>query len=345
MMKIFTNIICLFLLVWLCGCASTPRPTPVYHPSDNGYTSAYPVRNISKKLSHIQQSVQRILSTAIYEVYYMRGNHVALADILNKDISTLAAFKKSVTKSNAGTAISILQNDEYTLFITAYHVIASADTILAYEKNTPGISDPGLKSISIRRSNKTYLISGSSLFELKPIAIDPRNDLALLIVKNDIYNFHSPSLSIQTGAGKDLKLGSVIYILGYPLGNPMVTNGIVSAPNFNDQGSFLTDALFNHGISGGLIIASNDLYQTFEWVGMSSTASVNRKSLLVPNPKTQFTYNDFDIYSDSINIDQMNFINYGVSRATPIEAILEFIYAHEEKLNNFGMSASDLVGQ
>lgn len=344
-MKLFNRVIYLFLIVLWYGCASSPHPTPVLHPTDASYTSAYPTREISKQLIRIQKSVQRIISTVKYDVY--RFSRKITRQMLQDSahIALLASQTSTSKQSNAGTAVAILQNDRYTLFLTAYHIAASPDTVIFY-KDRPGISENTyIGKAKIKKESNIYLIHAGLIFKTRLIAADRFNDLALLVAENEIFSFTVPPLSISTGTASNLQLGSLIYILGYPLGNPMVTMGMVSSPNYDQQGSFLTDALFNHGISGGLIIASNNRYQTFEWVGMASTTSVKRIQFLAPKPHPKFPYQPFELYNDSIYVDQMSSINYGVSNAVSIKTILEFIYDNEETLNSYGLSAANLRGQ
>lgn len=334
-----------FAAVLAClSCSSTSNVTPVFQPGDDSYASAYPTQNISDKITTIQQSVQRIISTVQYRVYTLDGNRITYDELLNSGIESVGKKGDETSQSNAGTAISILRNNEYTIFITAYHVIASPDTLYSFKKGTTNRNDALLQSVSIKSDEDLYLIDRALLFTLDVIAVNPEKDLALLVADNK-YKFLAPPLAIQTGTAKNLGWGSVIYVLGYPLGNPMITSGLVSSPDYDGNGTFLTDALFNHGISGGIIIASNDLYQSFEWVGMSSTASVQKHSFLVPNPVENIFYNDFDIYTDTAFVDKMNFINYGVAKAISIESILQFVFNNEEKLNKYGFTSTDLLGQ
>lgn len=344
-MKIVKRVICISMAAIIYGCASSPHPVPVYDYSGNSYTSAYPVTDISDKLANVQQSVQRIITTVQYQVFSFGDESVSYNDFLQKALKPFDKTSTATSQSNAGTAVSILKNNNYTVFITAYHVIESPDTVYSFRPGPNEEEQAVLNSVSIKTDNDIFLFDGGSLIALKLLAIDPNDDLALLVADNDAYDFSAPPLSIQTGTASNLNWGSLIYVFGFPLGNPMLTRGIVSSPDYDRQGGFLTDALFNHGISGGLIIASNDGYNTFEWVGMSSTASVRKRFFLVPNPTRNIFYHDYEAYVDTAYINKMNFINYGVSRAIPIEAILKFIYANEEKLNDLGFSAAELPGQ
>lgn len=144
-------------------------------------------------------------------------------------------------------------------------------------------------------------------------------------------------LQIPAGNAKRLRLGSFVYVLGYPLGAPMVTRAIVSAPNYNSLGGFLTDAVFNHGISGGLIIASDDNFRSFQWVGMATAASATQHVYLVPDPSKTESYWNHEVYTDTIYISKKRTINYGLTESTPIEEIMSFLSSHAGKLQNKGL--------
>ena len=343
-MKLTRIIFCLLPAILFLGCSSSSNITPVFKPNDNRYTSAYPDRNISEKLESIHHSVQRVISTVQYKVYDLHDKSLTYDNIFNSNLDSLAPKSTVASESNAGTAISILRNNKYTVFITAAHVITSPDTLYSFQENNRKGRQAVVRSVSVKKDQNIYLFDQGLLFGLETVAVDPEKDLALLFAKNK-SNLTAPVLSIQTGTAKNLAWGSVIYIMGYPLGNAMVTNGIVSSPDYDKRGSFLTDALFNHGISGGIIIGSNDSYKTFEWVGMASTSSVRKQHFLIPNPLENKFYQNLDAYMDTSYVMEMNFINYGVSKTISIENILQFIYDNEKKLNKLGLSATGLPGQ
>lgn len=339
------------LILWLTGtllygCASAGQPIPHYSIEEGGYyTSTFPSQEVSKRLSRIQQSVQRITSTAIYTIYLLGDKQITAAALPQANLDSIAARIIHIDQSKAGTAVSILQNDRNTIFITAHHITEFPDTLITFKKRGEIPENTYIQSVGIREEKDTYLFVTGALVEVELMAVAPRRDLALLKADHQAYDYYAPPLLLKTGTAKNLRLGSFIYIIGYPLGTPMVTRGIVSAPNYDGNGTFLTDALFNHGISGGLIIASPDRYNSFEWVGMSSTASASRDFFLVPDPSQQRFYRNFDVYTDTAFIMEKSIINYGVARAIPIEDILEFIFSNENKLNNLGLSATDLTGQ
>jgi|AntRauTorckE6833_2_1112554.scaffolds.fasta_scaffold31985_2 hypothetical protein len=333
--------------LFIFGCVSSNQPAPYFATEKGQYTSSFPTRDVSTQLTSIQRSVLRITSTTIYTTYFFDDVDLTLEEIQKADLQEVASKKSTLDQSKAGTAVSILQNNRHIALLTAEHVLFSPDTLISYKqgKNVP--QNKFLQSVGIKIKQRNYLHTYHNLLPLYVLAADKDEDLALIRVSVDnVENLiDAPPIALKTGVARNLKVGSFLYVLGYPLGTPMVTRGIVSAPNYDNQGNFLTDALFNHGISGGLIVASRDNFNSFEWVGMSVQASASEQYYLVPDPAKQQAYQNFEVYTDTAFISKRNLINYGVTQATPIEKILRFLYKNEDKLKKFGLSSTNLSGQ
>ncbi|MCY4265571.1 MAG: trypsin-like peptidase domain-containing protein, partial [Gammaproteobacteria bacterium] len=86
------------------------------------------------------------------------------------------------------------------------------------------------------------------------VAWDQANDLAVLHVNADDL------IPIETGAVNELKIGNVVFAIGYPRNiGQSVSQGIVGAVSYNKEGMALiqTDAAINPGNSGGALINRN----------------------------------------------------------------------------------------
>ncbi|MBN2731738.1 MAG: trypsin-like peptidase domain-containing protein [Balneolaceae bacterium] len=334
-----------FLVIYSCVSSNSSR-LPYFNPEKGFYTSSFPTKDVSPQLTRIQQSVLRITSTSIYTTYFFGDDINLTVEMLKeKDINKMQLRKSTIDQSKAGTAISILQNDRYTALVTAAHVLDAPDTLISYKQGVNIPQNKYISSVGIKLKQRNYLHTFNNLLEIDVMAVNPFDDLALIRVRNGENDFQAPPLRMKTGAAMKLQFGSFIYVIGYPLGSAMVTRGIVSAPNYDNQGNFLTDALFNHGISGGLIVASRDNFNSLEWVGMSITASASEQYFLVPDPTKKQQYRNLETYADTAFITRKNIINYGVTQATPIEKVLRFLYSNEDKLNRMGLSSTDISGQ
>lgn len=335
-----------FLVLLLWGCASSNTARRPFYDSEKGYyTSAFPSRDVTPQLATIQRSVLRITSTSIYTTYFLEDSNVTFEELAQIDIDEVASSESTVDNSKAGTAISILQNNNHTVLVTAAHVLAAPDTLVSFKRGPDIPENKYLYSVSLKLKQRNFVHTYNDLREINILAMNSVYDLALLEIANDDEAFIAAPLQIKTGTAKNLRMGSFIYVMGFPLGSAMVTRGIVSAPNYDNQGSFLSDALFNHGISGGLILASRDNFESLEWVGMAITAAATEQDFLVPNPNRQEQYVHMQSYTDTAFVAQKSIINYGVTQALPIEKMLPFLYINEDKLNSLGLSSTEISGQ
>lgn len=346
MRQVLVYLCYLVLLTLLGSCASSNESTLISTSEDGHYTSSFPTRDVSTQLTTIQQSVLRLTSTSIYVTYFFGDDDNLTLEMLYKaNLNDLASDRSTIDQSKAGTAVSILQNDRHTALLTARHVLIAPDTLISYKRGTGIPANKFIRSAGIKIKQRNYLHTYNKLEEVDVLATNQSDDLALIKVDRPEDSFDAPPLPLNIGSAQNLKPGSFLYVFGYPLGSPMVTRGIVSAPNYDGRGTFLTDALFNHGISGGLIVASRDNFRSFDWVGMAATASASEQYFLVPDPSNQDRYSNFETYKDTIFVSQKKLINYGVTQATPIEKILKFLYRNEDDLDRLGLSVTDLGGQ
>ncbi|HEX6983239.1 MAG TPA: serine protease [Balneolaceae bacterium] len=342
-----TNINCLlfFLTIFLSACASSNQS--LQKPSsaeERYYTSAHPNRNISGQLEQIQHSVKRISATAIYQAYYFDGLYLRAEQLDYVDIQKLASRNVTYHRSTAGTAFIIGRGNNHVAFLSCAHVISFPDTLISYVNDGSVTENSVISSISIKKHQSNLIFDLHRFRSFEIIARDDLQDLTLLTVSlSENEDFYAPPLSIEIGDPKDLRLGSYVMVMGYPEGFPMVTDGIVSDANRNSYGAFLTDALFNHGISGGVIIASRDNYRSFEWVGVANSTSAKREMQLVPNPLTVDLYQPFEPYADEIFVQQKADIVYGITQAIPVTIVIEFLQKHEEKLARLGIDVNRII--
>jgi len=328
---------------FLSSCATTQQTARPNQQSVNKYTASFPTKDVSDQLVAIQQSVKRITSKANFRIHFFNNQNLTLKEIRQSpNIGKLASKNESVQRGIAGTAVAILRNDNHIALVTARHVVSFPDTIVTYKqgKNIP--QHKFVASIGIKKKQNNYLIYKYRLLTMHKIAEDKKHDLALIDVPVEGTKVDIPPLDITYGHAKRLQVGSFIYIFGYPLGAEMVTRGIVSKPNYDGRGSFLTDAIFNHGISGGLIAASDNNFRTFQWVGMAVTASATQQQVLIPNPNNGQDYYNHQAYTDTAYVSKKKTINYGLTSSTPVDQILAFLIQNEAKLKKIGLSVSNL---
>jgi S1-C subfamily serine protease len=138
------------------------------------------------------------------------------------------------------------------------------------------------------------------------------------------------------GDPRRLSLGSFIYVLGYPGGYPMVTRAIVSDPNRDRRGGFVTDGLWNEGISGGPILAVRGDDGALEWVGITRAGAGVRETLLLPEDMDPPDEDFFILYDGAIYAESALRIQYGIALTVPMLALRSFVSAHRSALSRRG---------
>jgi S1-C subfamily serine protease len=174
------------------------------------------------------------------------------------------------------------------------------------------------------------------------LLIDNENDIAILnkeLTSSSITQI--PVLKYPFGKARELEWGSFVYLIGYPMGYKVITKGIVSQPDRDKKGSFLIDALFNRGLSGGILLAVRDGVPNFEVVGITASAAAETDTVLVPEKNKN--YDETIPYEGKIYVDNKKNINYGLTKAISADAILTLIKANQEDLSKKGYDFQQII--
>ena len=321
------------LLLLLFGCNTNYNKSIHKFPVDNKYDSEFPSKSVSNELSYISKTVKKIDILAFYATYYFPAD----SNITRKSIndSILKAYSNSIIithESVSGTASVIYNTQELIGLLTCAHVIDFKDSIFSYYQNE---SDQ-IQTISIKIKQQNHVSGLPSGNSLEVAAINTEKDVALLMQKvnpeSDSYTENVKTINYPLGSTKDLQWGSIVYIMGYPRGNLMVTRAIVSITDKMKTGMFVTDALYNHGISGGPVFAVRDGVPNFELVGMASSTSAEENITLIPEEDIAVKNNINAPYRGDIFIDNNKLISYGITYSVTIDEIVTFISSNEESL-------------
>lgn len=325
--------------------STTPSPADTDTDGSNSYTTAFPHRDISEHLKNAQQAIIRIISTSHYNTYVFAKPDVRIADIRTNEVKNLTSQQFTNDESTAGTSIILnLNGDGQTMLITCAHAVNSPDTLISYyaDENLP--PNTFIESVSIKRRQTNLLFTPSELSNFEIIAEDRISDLALIsaTLNSDSRSNHQ-SLAFKMGNMEHLQLGSFLYVLGFPKGFPMITRGIASTRGLRPHRFFIMDALFNPGISGGLVISSRDNFRNFEWIGMARSATASEETVLVPRPDddgdgSSSQQQVLRPYNDTIFIGRKNRISYGITQAIPISEIRTFIDENRSVIRRHGFN-------
>lgn len=332
-MKYFSPVFLLLFLVfanWSCSRQSHP-PVKATYQADGQYDTGPPVQGASSALDKISQSIYRLNIIAFYASYtFDRNAHITLEKLKKGTVDDYAASHTVSDHSVLGTASVVYVDNDKAALLTCAHVVNFPDTTITYFPDSYGI----IRKISIKIKQKNYAV-GLNNSNLKLIATDDVHDLALL--KATIYPEEDVRvMPFPVGKSSDLDWGTFIYVMGFPKGYKMAGSGIVSKPENNKDGFFLTNAIFNRGISGGPVFAMRGSSQNFEWVGIASSSSVSDIFYLEPNVDNTEIYSKSEPYVGELLINKKKVINYGVTFSVSMEEIIRFVRSIKSVLEQQG---------
>jgi Trypsin-like peptidase domain len=334
-MKIFRALFLFFSLIYISCTSSYKNIFPTLN--DGKYDSEFPYRGVSKQLEEISNSIKRVNCIAFYNSFQLKENSGIAKDKLTDNLVEKNSKKEILfEKTSSGTA-TILSNDNGAVaLLTAAHVVDFPDTILTYFSDENGIFTDKVESISIKKSQKTYIAGFPNGSDVNILLMDKDIDVALL------GNKYDPSFTITlnvfnypNGFAKQLEWGSFVYFFGFPLNYKMISKAIVSSPSFDKNGGFLIDGVVNRGYSGGIVLAVRDGVPNFELVGIVQWMPEESVSVLTPL-KSLNEYNELVPYNSDIYVDQLKLYKYGITKVIPIEVIKNYIVKNKKYLMDKG---------
>ena len=316
----------IFLVVILFAASCRRAAYQIVYPSlnDGRYDSEFPYRNSSEELEVISQSVKKIYCLVEYNRYHFDASQVMSRTKLQEQRLNRTAQAKSFSNESVHGTATIIQNENNKVVaITCAHVVDYPDTIFSYFLDAQNQETMFLESVSIKRKQNNFIRDLPGSGELDIIISDQEHDIAFL--GNTFENVSpsaNPVFAYPVGTSKDLEWGSFVYIMGYPAGYQMVTRGIVSNPKHNKKDEFIVDALFNQGISGGIVLAVRDGVPNFELVGLARSVSASYKNVLKPlHESHQEVYNPDIPYQGDLYVKVEKEINYGITFTISIQSV------------------------
>ncbi len=340
--KKWIGVIIAGLFVWI-GCTQTYQVSIDDLPdTDPYYTTGYPITDISDQIEEVQQSLIRISSTARYRVYLIDDRLQITAEQADTlDPAEIAISQTAIEESTAGTAIVIGKTSSRAYMLTCAHTVEFPDRVYSYLVGENIEPNTYVRTIAVKQSQVNMALTENTLALYSLEDEDRVNDLALISINLDNFDQIEEDLNpidLKMGYSENLKSGSLVYVMGFPRGYQTVTRGIVTLANRDDSGGFLTDALFNRGISGGIILASKDNFRSFDWVGMANAGVANREYFLVPE-SDQIDYDlPYQQYSGDIMAREISTLNYGLTHTISTQKIREFLDQNRRALRNLGRS-------
>lgn len=326
----------LLLLAGVAGlpaCATSPDPG-LPEGSARLYQTAWPAHDTSRELTSAFRSVKQIYHTGEYLTHvFPESAGVTEADLVGGRVPEGAVQSYPEAQTKAGTATILARAGDRLVLLTSHHVVHFAPVrIEFYEPPGGGPPTPGgrriVASVSYLVDEGGGLVHHPDLGSFQVLARDEPADIALLGIPLRPWSNPTqfPPLSLQPGVADRLAWGSFVYVLGYPNGFAMATRGIVSDPDRDGAGAFLTDGLWNEGISGGLILGVREDSGRLEWVGMARAGAAQPEIRARPDTASFAQDPDFvRLYGGPLYVEAMLRIVYGVTLSVPEGTIREFV--------------------
>ncbi len=330
-MKLFSLLIGLLIVVQSCNTVKRDVGTSgvfADNKNDRGDTD----KSISNDIEKVSLTVHKLNVVAFYMTYEFQPGAMPDKSNLNSGNLIIKASSATMnTQSVAGTATVIYNNNLLLGMLTCNHILDFPDTVFAWYRSKA----QGIRAVAVKVKQNNFVLGLPAGDEVSIVATDKDNDIAFLKQKVEMTGVSVKVLNYPLGKVKDLDWGSRVYIVGYPLGNLMVTSALVSKPRNSTAGRFLTDASFNQGISGAPVLAVRDGVPNFELVGMAASTSAKSIYFLKPADENQLNKNN-EAYVGDVVVASERVINYGVTYSVTIDEIKRFLRNNKEVLESEG---------
>jgi len=335
-----------FVILFFSSCRTYTYKTIMPALSDGKYDTEFPYRTCSKQIGEIAKSVKKLHCIAEYSTYIIPFKDQVSLDMIDKKFLRKQKYvKKFDSESVIGTATIIYYDQQKIALLASAHVVNYPDTIIGYYESRDGDKTEYIQTFSVKVKQLNYVRGLPITKNLEILAMDEKQDIVILgqdvdpDKKNPVVVFDYP-----IGDSDALEWGSFVYVMGYPSGYQMITRGIVSTPGGKHKKSFLIDALFNKGISGGIVLAIKDGVPNFEFVGMAKSVSATFENVIVPEEESHVkTYNPNVQYDGHVYVKVKKEINYGITYSVASNTIVEFVRDNKLELARKGYLLSSFL--
>lgn len=324
------------IVLFAISCKSTTYKAVYPTLSDGKYDSEFPYRNCSEQLEDIASTLVKLDVLVFYKTYsFTLESKVRNDQIRERDTYKDATATDIFSESVGGTAMTISYTGQNIAYLSCAHIVDYPDTVITYY---PYPDNQYIQVIGIKARQQNNISMSPPGEDLQILAIDRRTDIAILGKEvTGPIQAETSVFGYPMGDSHELEWGSFVYIMGYPLGHAMITRGIVSDPDRIRKGSFLIDAVFNQGFSGGPVIAVRDGVPNFEIVGMvKSSAAVNKYYLSPNNTEELGNMNMGEAYDGEMKITSEKEIQYGITFSVTTETLRDFYKSQRKDLMDKG---------
>lgn len=306
--------------------------------TDGKYDSEFPYKSTSKQLEEISNSIKLLNSIAFYNSYVFDES----TKLLSSDIKKIELEKNAIqvvyfNRTASGTATVVLEDMGTVALLSVAHIVNFPDTVISYFVKEDGTLSEFVQSVSVKTRQSNYIPDLPEGGELEIVLMDKALDICLLGKKFNPANSGSIAVfDYPWGNSTELEWGSFIYVFGFPMNYKMISKGIVSSPG-REKHTFLIDAVFNRGSSGGIVLAIRDGVPNFELVGLVKSVPADYQFILHPVSKQQdLEFNPMIPYKGDLYVQKEQILRTGITKVIGIETVADFIKEHKSYLLSKG---------
>ena len=336
----------LLIALWAGGCTQyggEGLPPQAY------YRTGSPRRDVSDDLERILESVVQIRVVAKYVTYVFSSEEAPTVGQLRRSMALeRAESARTLDRSRTATAVLVSRSNRRLLLLTAGHAVHVPDSVAEFFGDEGGeLADAPastrVRSVGILGSRENFVVGLPGLEPFRVLVHDAERDLAFLGMQypRDADLTHLKVLSVEPGDSRRLSWGSHVYMLGYPAGYRMVTQGIVSDPEADLTASFVVDGLGHEGMSGGPIFAVRGDDESLEWVGVARATPVAMEEELVPEKDLEVR-DPWIPYKGPIYLRPVSRPHLGITLSRSIRQIRAFADENRDRLRELGYAPPDL---
>ena len=329
------------------ACSTKPIKETEVKEKESGYSSVFPDKPTSEALARISESVLTINCIGSYRIYPFGDSEQVLREDLN-DESLRTKLSSSFFSDNSvrGTATVISNVGGKIAFLTCAHVVDFPDTVYAYHVGPDGRTTKYLRSVAIKMKQFNFISPFPEDGSVNVLYVDTEKDIALLGKSLETELARGiPPVRCRLGNALDLNWGSFVYVFSYPAGVKMLTDGIVSNPHKDAEGSFYIDAAVSQGSSGGIVLAIRDEIPHFEIVGIVRIMPARFSYYLAPSDSAAAEYEKYWPYEGDVFVRKRTDLEVGVTKCASADAVRRSLRSDQDKLAAEGYDLTEFLKQ
>ncbi|MEI6748164.1 MAG: serine protease [Bacteroidota bacterium] len=307
------------------GCSYKGGKAIIQESGSAKYVNVFGDSLLAIKLGEISKSVRKVNCYADYRTYiFYENSKMVKSGLSDEAIFSKAMASISSNEAVSGTATVIYSDSTHIALLTCAHIVNFPDTVISYFEGSDLASNKYIQSISVKEKQQVFVRGLPDGGSIDVFLSDTPSDIAILGKVYDTPKTKVPVMSAKVGKSTLLEWGSYLYLLGYPLGQQMITGGMASKPVAPGE-QFIVDALFNEGFSGGLVMAISSCNQDPEFIGFGRSVSARSEYILKPEKENyEFSYNPKIPYKGEAFVRLRKDINYGITYVVPVEKVFDF---------------------